>query len=154
MELCKIMVTDVLPQTADDPRSVLDTPPDSPPAADERSAQTDSAQSELVARMMSDETVFDLATAFFSRSDLLKRRWTKGLVEELLGPPDWTTENPHGPGFAPMQCWKQDRVIAVEASPTFPQARRKIRDQKGPASEQAEGMPRSLLVELFISETL
>jgi len=69
--------------------------------------------------MMSDETVFDLTTPYFSRSDLLKRGWTTGLIDQLLGPPDWTTENPHGAAFAPMRCWREDRVLLAEDTPEF-----------------------------------
>jgi hypothetical protein len=110
-----------------DLQSLLDTSPVSIPAAHDRSDQTGSAQSELVARMMADETAFEIATPAFSRSDLLKRGWTKSLIQ-LLGPPDWTTENPHGPGFAQMQCYRRDRVVSVEASLAFPPSR-KIRDE-------------------------
>jgi hypothetical protein len=120
---------------ADDLRSVLDMPPVAIPAAEDRPHETDAASSGWIDRMMSDETVFDLTMPYFSRSDLAKRGWTKGLIEQLLGPPDWTTENPHGPGFAPMQCYRQDRVLLAEDTPAFAPSRRKIRDQKVPAIE-------------------
>jgi hypothetical protein len=137
---------------ADNIRVSLDVPPNEirPPEAalcaeievtktghqDHENSQDDrSAKQKLSDFMMSDETAFDLTTPYFSRSDLAKRGWTKGLIEQLLGPPDWTTENPHGPGFAPMQCYRQDRVVAVEDTPAFAPSRRKIRDQKVPAIE-------------------
>src|ERR1700722_11584262 len=60
---------------ADDLRSVLDMPPGRAPAADASPQQTDSAPS-MVDRMMSDETAFEIARPFFSRSDSGKRSWT------------------------------------------------------------------------------
>ncbi len=114
---------------ADNLRSVLDMPPVPAPTADDGPQQADTTPS-IVDRMMSEETAFEIATPFFSRSDLLKRSWTKGLVDRLLGPPDWTTKNPHGPGFSLMQCYRQDRVVAVEASLAFPPSRRKIQDER------------------------
>jgi hypothetical protein len=82
--------------------------------------------------MMSDETVFDLTTPYFSRSDLLKRGWTKGLIDRLLGRRDWESQNPHCPGAAPMLCWEQSRVLSAESDPAFRQSCRKIRDDGVP----------------------
>jgi len=136
---------------ADNIRAALDMPPDeiSPPEAvlsaeievtktggqDQRDPQdTRSARQEMIARMMSDESVFDLTTPFFSRSDLLKRGWTKGLIGQLLGKRDWESPNPHHPGGAPMLCWAQARVLAAENTPAFRQSCRKIRDEQVPTA--------------------
>src|ERR1700722_19033832 len=94
---------------ADDLRSVLDMPPGRAPATDASPQQTGSAPS-MVDRMMSTETAFEIATAYFRRSDLLKRGWTKGLINKLLGRRDWEFPNPHCPGAAPMSCWEETRV--------------------------------------------
>jgi hypothetical protein len=104
---------------ADELRSTLDVPPPSPPAADDRSDQTGSTRSEMIDRMMSIETAFEIATPYFSRADLLRRRWTKPLIDQLLGEPDWKDTNPHCPGAAPMLCWRQDRVLIAEDTPEF-----------------------------------
>lgn len=113
---------------ANDLRSALDAPPEDTPKSDEPAHQMRPPRGEWIERMMSAETALKLATPFFSRSDLLRRGWTKGLIAELLGPPDWTDTNPHGAGFAPMRCWRQDRVLAAEQNPVFQQCRsRKIR---------------------------
>lgn len=69
--------------------------------------------------MMSEETAFDLTTPYVSMSDLLKRGWSKGLIDRLLGKHDWTRRNPHGAGFALMLCWGQDRVVAAEDTVEF-----------------------------------
>jgi hypothetical protein len=89
------------------------------PAANDGSPNTDSKRRSLSDLMMAEETAFDLTTPYFSQSDLLKRGWTKPLMPQLLGNPDWTSANPHGAGFAPMKCWRQDRVIAAEETPAF-----------------------------------
>jgi hypothetical protein len=105
---------------ADDLRSVLDTPPAVIPEPDECPHRTDSTSGEWVDRMMSPATAHEIATPYFSRSDLCRRRWTTGLIGKLLGgAPDWTSPNPHGAGFVPMQCWRQDRVFEAEHTPEF-----------------------------------
>jgi hypothetical protein len=104
---------------ADSLRSVLDAPPVTIPAAVDPSDQTVSERRRWIEWMMSEETAFDLRTPYFSQSDLLKRGWSKRLIAQILGEPDWTSPNPHGAGFAPMRCWRQDRVIAAEETPAF-----------------------------------
>jgi|SRR5580704_2033549 hypothetical protein len=98
---------------ADDLRLVLDTLPDAIPAVDDGSKRSWSD------RMMDIETADDLTTPFFSQKDLLGRGWSKSLIARLLGKPDWTSRNPHGPGFAAMRCWREDRVVEIEATPAF-----------------------------------
>jgi hypothetical protein len=119
---------------ADDLRSALDMPPGRAPATDASPQQTGSAPS-MVDRMMSTETAFEIATAYFSRSDLLKRGWTKGLINKLLGRRDWEFPNPHCPGAAPMSCWEETRVRQAENNEAFRRFGRKIRDDGVPVPE-------------------
>ena len=136
---------------ADNIRAVLDTPPNEipPPEAalcaeievtktsgdqDQGDPQdTRSARQVWIDWMMSDESAE--IPPIFSQKDLLERGWSKGQIEEVLGQPDSTSPNPHGTGFAPMKCWRQSRVLAVEDTPAFRPSRSKIRDQKVPAIE-------------------
>jgi hypothetical protein len=136
---------------ADNIRAVLDMPPNEipPPEAvlsaeidvtgtsgdqdQEVSQDTRSARQKWIAWMMSDESAE--IPPIFSQKDLLERGWSKGQIEEVLGQPDSTSPNPHGTGFAPMKCWRQSRVLAVEDTPAFRPSRSKIRDQKVPAIE-------------------
>jgi hypothetical protein len=71
----------------------------------------------LVDWMMSDDSA--KYPPFFSKKDLLKRGWSGGLIDQLLGEPDWRSPNPHFENAAPMLCWKQDRVLAAENTPAF-----------------------------------
>jgi hypothetical protein len=76
--------------------------------------------------MMSDDSAHDMGTPFFSKKDLLKRGWSRRLIEQILGPPDWKSENPHFAGAAPMLCWRRDRVREAEDTPAFQESFRKI----------------------------
>jgi hypothetical protein len=100
-----------------DPSSIPAPLPDAIPAADDGPHQTASTRSRMIERMMSEETA--VIPPIFSQKDLLGRGWSKRLIARLLGEPDWTAENPHGAGFAAMRCWRQDRVIAAEATAAF-----------------------------------
>jgi hypothetical protein len=111
---------------ADNLRSALDRPPVVIPPADEHPDHAGSTGSEVVAQMMSDETVFDLTTPFFSRADLRRRGWPKGQIDQLLGRRDWESPNPHCPGAAPMSCWEETRVLQAENTEAFRQSGRKI----------------------------
>ena len=102
---------------ADDLRSVLDTPPDATPAADDGPQQTASTRSRMIERMMAEETA--VIPLIFSQKDLLGRGWSRRLIARLLGAPDSTSPNPHGAGYPPMKCWNQDRVVEVEATVAF-----------------------------------
>jgi hypothetical protein len=104
---------------ADNLRAVLDMPLPEIPSAPDHTHQTDPERSKLVAAMMLDEPGVYLRAPCFSQSDLLKRGWSKRLIEQLLGGPDWTAPNPHGAGFAPMLCWRKDRVVAAEETLAF-----------------------------------
>jgi hypothetical protein len=90
-----------------------------PTQAKDHTPQTDPERSKLVAAMMLDDPAVDLRTPCFNQSDLLKRGWSKGLIERLLGGRDWEVPNPHGAGFAPILCWRKDRVFAAEDTPEF-----------------------------------
>jgi hypothetical protein len=67
--------------------------------------------------MMSDDSA--QCPPFFSKKNLIQRGWSKGLIGQLLGEPDWRSPNPHFENAAPMLCWKQDRVLTVEDIPFF-----------------------------------
>jgi hypothetical protein len=98
-------------------RAVLDTRPVVIPPADGHSHQTRSGRKAWIAWMMSDESA--ATPPFFTQKDLFGRGWSKRLIRDLLGEADWTAQNPHGASFAPMLCWRQDRVLAAEKTPTF-----------------------------------
>jgi hypothetical protein len=80
---------------------------------------------EFIDLMMSDESAELWRTPFFNQKDLHKRGWSEKLIAQLLGEPDWKTENPHFAGAAPMKCWRQDRVKAIEDSPEFQKCSRR-----------------------------
>jgi hypothetical protein len=52
-------------------------------------------------------------------NELKRRGWSRGLVDRLLGPSDWSAPNPYHPGKAPMQLYSVARVEAAEASKEF-----------------------------------
>jgi hypothetical protein len=83
----------------------------------------------IVEAMMSEDTTHEIRTPFHSQSDLLRRGWSKGLISRLLGAADWTSENPHFPGVAPMLCWRQDRVLLAEATDAFKERLTKKRSE-------------------------
>jgi|ERR1700733_5363761 hypothetical protein len=116
---------------ADDLRLVLDTLPDAIPAAGDGPDQTASKMSKFIDWMMSDESA--VIPPIFSQKDLLGRGWSKRLIAQLLGEPDWTSDNPHGAGFAPMRCWREDRAKLAEDSREFREHRsRKSRSGGAP----------------------
>jgi hypothetical protein len=52
-------------------------------------------------------------------SELLRRGWTKGLIEKLLGKPDQLMPNPHHRRGPKMRLYARARVLQAEASPDF-----------------------------------
>jgi hypothetical protein len=102
---------------ADNLRAVLDIRPVLIPPADGHSHQTGSARRAWIAWMMSDESA--VTPPFFTQKDLFGRGWSKRLISDLLGEADWTAPNPHGAGFAPMRCWRLDRVLEAEKTLAF-----------------------------------
>jgi hypothetical protein len=104
---------------ADNLRAVLDLPPAEISVANDHTHQTDPERSKLVAAMMLDDPAVDLRAPYFSQSDLRKRGWSMRLIAQLLGRRDWEVPNPHGAGFAPMLCWRKDRVLEAEETVAF-----------------------------------
>jgi hypothetical protein len=105
---------------ADSLCAVLDMPPAEISVANDHTHQTDPERSKLIAAMMSvDDPALELRAPCFSQSDLLKRGWSMRLIAQLLGGRDWEVPNPHGVGFAPMLCWRKDRVFVAEDTPEF-----------------------------------
>ena len=102
---------------ADHLRAVLDTRPVAIPPTDDRTHQTVSARRAWIDWMMSDESA--VTPPFFNQKDLLGRGWSMRLIAQLLGRRDWEAPNPHGAGFAPMLCWRQDRVLEAEKTLAF-----------------------------------
>lgn len=109
---------------ADAIRAVLDRDPT------EHGSQTKLPRQTLVERMMSEETALDLWTPRFTKKDLKQRGWSDALIHELLGLPDWTEPNPHVPTAAPMCCWRQERVVAVEQSDKFRDRPARLRSRR------------------------
>jgi hypothetical protein len=52
-------------------------------------------------------------------SELLRRGWTQGLIEKLLGKPDQLMPNPHYRNGPKMRLYARVRVLQAEASPDF-----------------------------------
>ena len=52
-------------------------------------------------------------------SELLRRGWTHGLIEKLLGKPDQFERNPHHRSGPKMRLYARARVLQAEASPDF-----------------------------------
>ena len=52
-------------------------------------------------------------------SDLLRRGWTHGLIEKLLGDPDQLEPNPHHRGGPKMKLYARSRVLEAEAASEF-----------------------------------
>jgi hypothetical protein len=52
-------------------------------------------------------------------SELLRRGWTQGLIEKLLGKPDQLTPNPHYRGGPKMRLYARARVLRAEVSADF-----------------------------------
>ena len=52
-------------------------------------------------------------------SELLRRGWTQGLIEKLLGKPDQLETNPHHRSGPKMRLYALSRVLQAEASPDF-----------------------------------
>jgi hypothetical protein len=50
-------------------------------------------------------------------SELLRRGWTQGLIEKLLGAPDQLERNPHHRSGPKMRLYARARVLQAEASP-------------------------------------
>jgi hypothetical protein len=108
-------------------RGVLDTSLGEIPLPNDHQDSKISARRKWIDWMMSDdESAFNLRIPYFSRSDLLKRGWSKGLIDRLLGKEDWTSPNPHGP-FKAMLCWREDRVLEVEHTLAFREHRSRRR---------------------------
>jgi hypothetical protein len=105
---------------ADSLRAVLDMRPAEITSVPDATQQTDPERSKLIAAMMSvDDPALELRAPCFSQSDLLKRGWSMRLIDQLLGRRDWEAPNPHGAGFAPMLCWRKDRVLEAEKTLAF-----------------------------------
>ena len=52
-------------------------------------------------------------------SELLRRGWTQGLIEKLLGKPDQLMANPHHRSGPKMRLYARSRVLQAEASADF-----------------------------------
>jgi hypothetical protein len=52
-------------------------------------------------------------------SELLRRGWTQGLIEKLLGKPDQLTANPHHRSGPKMRLYARTRVLQAESSSDF-----------------------------------
>ena len=113
---------------ADSLRAILDMSPAEISVANDHTHQTDPERSKLIASMMVVRPADDLAAAYFSQSDLLKRGWSKPLIDQILGGPDWKSPNPHCAGGAPMLCWLQTRVRTAEDGPAFQAFCRKTKE--------------------------
>jgi hypothetical protein len=72
-------------------------------------------------------------------SELLRRGWTQGLIERLLGDPDQLERHPHYRSGPKMRLYARARVLQAEASPDFRAlqegrgARRRGAQKAGPA---------------------
>ena len=72
-------------------------------------------------------------------SQLLRRGWTQGLIEKLLGNPDQLERNPHHRSGPKMRLYARARVLQAEASPDFRavQGLREARKRVGPKAGRA-----------------
>jgi hypothetical protein len=66
-----------------------------------------------------------MSEVMLSRSDLLRRGWTAGMIRKLLGGPNAFVTNPHYPSGAEMRLYYLLRVEAVEATSDFRMAKTK-----------------------------
>lgn len=51
---------------------------------------------------------------YFTKSDLLRRGWTQGTIDQFLSEAEETEENPHTPFGAPMRLYRKAVVLAIE----------------------------------------
>ena len=72
-----------------------------------------------VSSVSEEATVPDSDRPGFSTSELLRRGWTRGLVDRLLGECDLIAPNPHHPGGASMRLYDRARVETAEAGDEF-----------------------------------
>jgi hypothetical protein len=70
-------------------------------------------------------------------SELLRRGWTHGLTEQLLGKPDQLTANPHHRRGPKMRLYARARVLRAEASPDF-QAMQEGREARRRGAQKAD----------------
>ena len=72
-------------------------------------------------------------------SELLRRGWTQGLIEKLLGAPDQLERNPHYRGGPKMRLYARTRVLQAEASAAFRavQGLREARRRGAPKGDHA-----------------
>jgi hypothetical protein len=56
---------------------------------------------------------------FYNRGALLARGWTMGLIQQLLGGPDYFVANPHNGGFTTIGLYAAARVAKAEGGPRF-----------------------------------
>jgi hypothetical protein len=72
-------------------------------------------------------------------SELLRRGWTQGLIEKLLGKPDQLMTNSHHRSGPKMRLYARTRVLKAEASPDFRavqelrKARKRVEQKADPA---------------------
>ena len=70
-------------------------------------------------------------------SELLRRSWTQGLIEKLLGKPDQLMANPHHRSGPKMRLYARTRVLRAEASPDF-RAMREVRGARRRGAQKAD----------------
>lgn len=72
---------------------------------------------------------------FLARSQVLKRGWTKGLIDRFLGDADELRENPYYRSSSPMKLYKAQRVEKSETLPEFLEAQRNRRGKRQAAQK-------------------
>ena len=70
-------------------------------------------------------------------SELLRRGWTQGLIEKLLGKPDQLMTNPHHRSGPKMRLYARARVLQAEASPDF-RAMQGVREARRRGTQKAD----------------
>ena len=77
-------------------------------------------------------------SADMNKTNLKARGWTDTQIKQFLGAPDWTAINPMYKCAAPVCHYKDERVVAVEASPEFASSKLKVAKRKEAATKAVE----------------
>ena len=73
-----------------------------------------------------------------NKTELLQRGWTKKLIQDFLGEPDWTEQNPKYKTAPPTQLFSMKRIKKAERTKKFKTAMEKVTKRRESAEKAIE----------------
>lgn len=74
-----------------------------------------------------------------------KRGWTDLLIRTFLKEPDLITDNPHYKSAPPMSLWELDKIVRIEETPTFIEAKKEAQARQKIAGKSVDTKKQKIL---------